>query len=355
VPTFVARWSIRVFALALTFAVAACGDSGGSGGAEPTEESSAALFTNDLTACNYFVAKGLTNFQAAGIVGNLDQESGASPTAVQSGGPGRGIAQWSVGGRWDHDANDNATAYASQHGQSVWALGLQLDFIWYELTTFSGYGLASLRATSNVTDATVVFQNRFEGCGTCIQTQRINYAKAVLAQCASAPPPPPPPPPDNPPKGYVDSAACAGIAGWAQDPDAPSMAIDVDFYFNGPAGAAGTEAMRVLANVHRPDLCTAIGSCDHGYSFELPLGMQDGKAHPVHAYGIDVSGGANPELADSPKTFSCPNARPPLDVHSGVKRHVVDPASMTAWAFSMLHDVAPEPDAVVAAYPTGAD
>lgn len=170
------RWLV---ALALTFALAACGDAG-PGAPEPTDKSTAALFANDRAAYDYFVGKGLTNFQAAGIVGNLDQESGMSPTAVQSGGPGRGIAQWSVGGRWDQDAGDNATAYASQHGQSVWSLQLQLDFIWYELTTFSGYGLAALKATTNVHDATVVFETRFEGCGQCVESTRVAYAQAVL-------------------------------------------------------------------------------------------------------------------------------------------------------------------------------
>src|SRR5579863_10246567 len=112
---------------------------------------------NDKAAFDYFLGKGLVNFQAAGIVGNLDQESGVDPTAVQSGGPGRGIAQWSVGGRWDTDANDNAVWYAAQQGQSVDSLQLQLDFIWYELTTFPNYGLASLIASTDVTSATIAF------------------------------------------------------------------------------------------------------------------------------------------------------------------------------------------------------
>src|SRR5581483_3032280 len=131
----------RALFVALLFVVA-CSGSGAPGDA-PADW---ALFTNDKAAFDYFVGKGLTNFQAAGIVGNLDQESGVSPTAVQQGGPGRGIAQWSVGGRWDTDSGDNATAYAAKQNQSVWSLGLQLDFIWYELTTFSGYGLSKLKA-----------------------------------------------------------------------------------------------------------------------------------------------------------------------------------------------------------------
>src|ERR1700722_8349960 len=104
-------------AVGLALAVTACG---GPGPGEAIGQNEAPVtFTNDQAAFDYFLGKGLANFQAAGIVGNLDQESGVNPTAVQSGGPGRGIAQWEVGGRWDTDANDNATWYAGQQGQSV--------------------------------------------------------------------------------------------------------------------------------------------------------------------------------------------------------------------------------------------
>jgi hypothetical protein len=137
-------------------------------------------YPNDQPAFDYFRGKGLTAVQAAGIVGNLDQESGVNPAAVQSGGPGRGIAQWSVGGRWDTITGDNVLSYATQQGQSSQSLQLQLDFIWYELTTFPAYGLAALMQATNVTDATTAFQNDFEVCGACASSQRIADAQNVL-------------------------------------------------------------------------------------------------------------------------------------------------------------------------------
>jgi MYXO-CTERM domain-containing protein len=180
---FTVRWSWVVAGAA--FAVGAVAGCGASPGESVGQSSSAITFANDQPAFDYFLGKGLTSFQAAGIVGNLDQESGVDPTAVESGGPGRGIAQWSVGGRWDTDANDNATWYATMQGQSVDSLTLQLDFIWYELTTFSGYGLAALRASTNLSDATIAFETDFEGCGTCDQSTRIMYAENVLAAFGS--------------------------------------------------------------------------------------------------------------------------------------------------------------------------
>ncbi|CAN5712632.1 hypothetical protein BH11MYX1_BH11MYX1_39740 [soil metagenome] len=144
-------------------------------------------FANDKPAFDYFIGKGLTNFQAAGIVGNLDQESGVNPSSVQSGGPGRGIAQWSVGGRWDTTGGGkNVLAYAAAHGENPRTLQAQLEFIWLELTTV-GYGYTELKATTNVTDATVAFMAKYEICGNCIQTQRVNFAKAVLAAYGAIP------------------------------------------------------------------------------------------------------------------------------------------------------------------------
>jgi Phage tail lysozyme len=109
------------------------------------------------------------------------QESSVNPAAVEfGGGPGRGIAQWSVGGRWDTSRNDNVTAYASAHGVSRLALGTQLDFIWFELTTFPTYGLASLRAATTVTAAVTAFQDKYEICGTCASSRRIAFANQAL-------------------------------------------------------------------------------------------------------------------------------------------------------------------------------
>ena len=152
---------------------------------EPARSTAAVTFANDQPAFDYFLGKGLTHIQAAGIVGNLDQESNMNPGAVQPGGPGRGIAQWSVGGRWNASPGDNAVAYAASLGKSVSTLGLQLDFIWFELTTFSGYGLGALKKATTTSAATLAFMTDFEACGTCLSSQRISYAQAALAAYGS--------------------------------------------------------------------------------------------------------------------------------------------------------------------------
>jgi hypothetical protein len=143
--------------------------------AETTAASAGTDRGNERTAFRYLTRKGLTAEQAAGVVGNLDWESGMDPrSAQQGGGPGRGIAQWGVGGRWDTYACDNAQWYADSHRRSVHALSLQLDFTWYELTAFSYYGLAQLRSSTTIDDAVAAFQDNFERCNPtyCATEQR---------------------------------------------------------------------------------------------------------------------------------------------------------------------------------------
>jgi MYXO-CTERM domain-containing protein len=160
---------------------------------ETNGEALSTPFANDRPAYDYFVGKGLVNFQGAAVVGNLDQESGVDPTIRQhGGGPGRGLAQWSAGGRWDTTPGDNLVAFAAMRGLPTSSLMVQLDFIWYELETFPEYGLAKLRATTNVTDATAVFEDNFEGCvyanfPVCNLPQRVTFAKNVLAAFGSDP------------------------------------------------------------------------------------------------------------------------------------------------------------------------
>ena len=148
---------------------------------EPTSSTEQDLSSNTHTAFNYFVAKGLTKRQSAGIVGNLLQESSMNPTIKQyGGGPGRGIAQWSVGGRWDHSYHDNNVWYTNiKLGKSRWSLSGQLAFIWYELHSVGGYGLTALRGTSTIRGATIVFERDYEICGACAESQRISYATQV--------------------------------------------------------------------------------------------------------------------------------------------------------------------------------
>jgi hypothetical protein len=90
----------------------------------------------------------------------------------------------------------------------------------------------------------------------------------------------------------------------------------------------------IHAGNDRDDLCSPLGSCNHGFEVRPPLSLFDGQPHAVHAYAIDSAGGENTELAQSPGTLTCTPSIP-----SGVRRHVASQESFDAWGFSSFWDV----------------
>jgi len=154
--------------------------------------------------------------------------------------------------------------------------------------------------------------------------------------------------PNLAPRGYLDAAACDGARGWAQDPDAPDATIDVHVYFGGPAGHPDAVGRSTTADVHRDDLCDALGSCAHGFVARPPRRLMDGVEREVFAYGIDSEGGRNTQLVGSPATLRCDP--PPLP--DGVLRHVTRPEVLAAWGLS-FDDVAPVGDPALAARDEG--
>ncbi len=145
---------------------------------------------------NFFVAKGLTAEQAAGIVGNLMAEStpDIDPTITQvpgGAGGGRGIAQWGDG--VDGDRWGQLVTFAEATGQDPLNLGTQLAFLWFELTgepategvTGGTYQRAynSLTAAAedgSVEDETTIFLRQFEGASIERLTERLDFAQQVF-------------------------------------------------------------------------------------------------------------------------------------------------------------------------------
>lgn len=113
---------------------------------------------------NFFRDKGVSKETTAGIMGNLQQESGINPKSRQANGPGRGIAQWSVGGRFNTLVNRAKKAHKSWED-----LGVQLDFLWYELNG----GEATTKSVLN---------NRFGGFKHFIKNHDVDWAVRAFEQ-----------------------------------------------------------------------------------------------------------------------------------------------------------------------------
>ena len=132
---------------------------------------------NAKTAYDFFVSKGLEPFRAAAIIGNLQIESGLNPRIRQGGGgPGRGIAQWSVNERW-------VELQKWANGQDIYNINIQLGFVWYEMTEVAPWKdtYPKIQAATNIDTATDVFMRVYERAGaTSSITARQSAAKAVL-------------------------------------------------------------------------------------------------------------------------------------------------------------------------------
>lgn len=128
--------------------------------------------SNAQVIWNYLVGKGLSDEQAAGVMGNLQQESEYNPAAENANEGAFGIAQWEGGRR------TSLERFASSRGTSPTDLKTQLDFMWSELSN-SGT-LSALRNAGSVYDATSVFQSQYERSAR-LDPSRVTYANQVFS------------------------------------------------------------------------------------------------------------------------------------------------------------------------------
>lgn len=110
---------------------------------------------------NFFMRKGLSLAQSAGIVGNMIQESGLNPAIIQGGriandsyvlesGVGFGLVQWTSGGR-----QQKFMTHMKGMGVGVTNLSGQLEFVWKEMNESYGHTLRALKATQDPIEAAV--------------------------------------------------------------------------------------------------------------------------------------------------------------------------------------------------------
>jgi hypothetical protein len=127
---------------------------------------------------------GLTPTAAVGIVANLKAESNLDPAIKQfSGGPGRGLAQWEKGGRYDTDPI-NLVKFAKKKGTNWSDLDTQIDFILHEMDRHPEYKKVKdmLNKSDSVKDATLIFLKKYEKAGTPHTDKRLKFAKDLETQ-----------------------------------------------------------------------------------------------------------------------------------------------------------------------------
>lgn len=137
---------------------------------------------NAEIAWNYISSMGYSEEATAGILANLQQESGIQPTSEQSGGPGRGICQWEVGG----GRFAGLVEMALRKGKPWTDLEIQLEYMRYEFEGGEATckyildrnygGLENFKKTRDLEWATEAFEKSFERAGIPNMENRIRYA-----------------------------------------------------------------------------------------------------------------------------------------------------------------------------------
>lgn len=132
-------------------------------------------------AVSYFISKGWTPAQAAGIVGNLQAESGANlkTDAVGDGGKAYGIAQWHP---------DRQAKFAKAFGKDIRQAGFkeQLAFVQWELENSETKAAGFLRSAKTPEEAAWIFDQYYERSSGAHRQRRIDNALALNKTTASS-------------------------------------------------------------------------------------------------------------------------------------------------------------------------
>ncbi|MEJ8785042.1 phage tail tip lysozyme [Peptoniphilus sp. HCN-40583] len=145
---------------------------------------------NHEKAFNFFKSRGYSSQAAAGIIGNLMQESGTdlNPSLHQKGGPGRGLAQWT----YKSDRWNELVKYAKSKNRNWDDFQTQLEFIDMEMNNKNlnpfwkkqNSSLKSFKGSSSVDNATYLFDRVYERSGKPMMNNRKKYANQVYSKYA---------------------------------------------------------------------------------------------------------------------------------------------------------------------------
>lgn len=112
---------------------------------------------------------------------------------------------------------------------------------------------------------------------------------------------------DGSPVGYHDYATCNDTAGWTCDPTNFSTSLQVEFYADGLPKSGGKYLGSVTASNQRESAVGALcgGISKHGFKFNIPTMLKDGKKHTIYAFSKNTGNGYNYILEKSPKSITC--------------------------------------------------
>ena len=166
---------------ALTGGTRAAGGGGQSAGAK--SQSPAAQIATALKS-----ALGLTDAQAAGIVGNLMRESGLNPRVNEGGAVGlpRGVGGYGLA-QWTGSRQTDLVRFAGGRGQAG-DMATQLRFLVSEMMGPEAASLARLKTAQSPEQAAYLFDKHYERSGIKAMGERQGNARRVFGELAGGGP-----------------------------------------------------------------------------------------------------------------------------------------------------------------------
>ena len=148
---------------------------------------------NAQATWTFFTGKGYSPHATAGIMGNLQQESGLDPTIKQhGGGPGRGIAQWTV----SEERFKGLQAHAQSKGKDWTDLQSQLEWVDIELNGRDAAtksrlnkrfgGIEGFKKATDTRWAVEAFEKSYERAGKPNYTNRYKFAEEFYSKFSNA-------------------------------------------------------------------------------------------------------------------------------------------------------------------------
>jgi murein DD-endopeptidase MepM/ murein hydrolase activator NlpD len=277
---------------------------------------------NGKAVFDFLVSKGLKDFQAAGVVGNMVAESGILPQRLEGTAAdkittaedyvsrglngGWGIVQFTPGTKFilaKHPQGQNPMHTVAEANN----LGTQIDFIWQQLEGKTSIPEARagklLMATTTIEEATTSFQNDYERPYDKVGSlpQRIANAKTALAAYGSG---------QTTTATAVAVGACdSGGTGENTSRDGFSLPVDQKFYASNPDWFTKPHHDYPSADIPVPSnskiyavaagkviSAPAGGACGNGV-----IVMGENNVQYLYCHGSDGGAGSNPKVGDMVK------------------------------------------------------
>jgi hypothetical protein len=245
-------------------------------------------------AFEFFVSRGWTREQAAGIVGNLIQESGLRPNALNRGENAQGIAQWRA---------DRLTNFRNRYRVNMMEATFeqQLDFVHFEMTQGAERRAGDrVRATTTVQDATVAVDRYYERSAGLHRGGRIANASRVYETNGGAngtPIPPAADPPDEDRSTVRDNGVATSPPTRAATPSDVTQIAPVVEYNKRNADSTTTPRRPIFTPLAEGILAQGLGR-----DFERGLSSTSARRRsPSDTYGLLSPRGNTIHIDDDPR------------------------------------------------------